>query len=329
MNNATEATAHRIIELACRAPSVHNTQPWRWRIRDRETLELYADRGRQLLVSDPTGRNLALSCGAAVDHATVGARALGLTPTVELEPTSADGDFLARITLTPGVRTAESAESLRSLGERRTDRRRFTSWPVPDSRLLHLTKATAGSGAHAFPITSVTARFCTEELLTVAMAAQASDPRHVAEQAEWIARGAVDGMPMAVAAPLAHGRPATHPNRFASAAQAAAIETADHARVIESSDGLMAVCTARDDQRSWLSAGRALSAMWLRATHEGLSIVPLSQVIEVEEAREALHQKVFDGLALPQILLRVGWLEATRSRLEPTARRPVDELIDR
>jgi hypothetical protein len=161
------------------------------------------------------------------------------------------------------------------------------------------------------------------------MAVQSSDPQFAEEQSEWVDHSLVDGIPMMNSAPPAHGRPSTYPNRFASVADAKATEAAEAARVVESSDGLMAICTARDDRLSWLQAGQTLSALGLRATRDGLSIVPLSQVVEVAETREALHQDVFDGLALPQILVRVGWLEATRGHLDRTARRPVDEVIER
>ncbi len=174
----------------------------------------------------------------------------------------------------------------------------------------------------------MTTRFRAEELLKRAMVVQSSDPRFAEEQREWIDHSRVDGIAMANASPRAHGRPSTHSNRFASAADAEAIEAADAARVVESSDGLMAICSATDDQRSWLRAGQSLSALWLRATHEDLSVVPLSQVIEVDETREALRQDVFDGFARPQVLVRVGWLEATRGRLDRTTRRPVDDVIE-
>src|SRR4051794_15966274 len=49
------------------APSVFNTQPWRWRI-VADTVELRADRGRQLATLDPDGRMLTVSCGAALHH---------------------------------------------------------------------------------------------------------------------------------------------------------------------------------------------------------------------------------------------------------------------
>ena len=92
---------------------------------------------------------------------------------------------------------------------------------------------------------------------------------------------------------------------------------------------MIGICSASDGQESWLQAGQALSALWLRATREGLSIVPLSQVIEVDETRHALHHDVFAGMARPQILARVGWLEMTRTLLERTPRRPLDQVIKR
>jgi hypothetical protein len=79
---------------------------------------------------------------------------------------------------------------------------------------------------------------------------------------------------------------------------------------------------------SWLEAGQALSALWLQATDEGLSVVPLSQAIEVEETREALCQDVFDGMARPQILVRVGWLEGSSTSPERSPRRPVGEVVE-
>ena len=65
---------HRALEAAARdallAPSVFNTQPWRWRISG-TALELRADWSRQLTVTDPDGHALLLSCGAALHHARV------------------------------------------------------------------------------------------------------------------------------------------------------------------------------------------------------------------------------------------------------------------
>jgi nitroreductase len=64
------------IEHALRAPSVHNTQPWRWRIRP-NAVELHADWNRHLVATDPDRRDLVLSCGAALHHVNDGRK---LTP---------------------------------------------------------------------------------------------------------------------------------------------------------------------------------------------------------------------------------------------------------
>lgn len=43
-----------ILTLATRAPSIDNTQPWRWRV-DRTSLHLYTDPGMQLPTPTQTG----------------------------------------------------------------------------------------------------------------------------------------------------------------------------------------------------------------------------------------------------------------------------------
>src|SRR6478735_2391437 len=93
---------HELIRSACSAPSVHNTQPWSWRVLDLTTIELYADRGRQLSATDPRGRDLAISCGAALHQFVVAAEAFGLAAAVVLRPVKEDEELLARIQLTPG-----------------------------------------------------------------------------------------------------------------------------------------------------------------------------------------------------------------------------------
>jgi hypothetical protein len=312
----------RMVELACRAPSVHNTQPWLWRIADETTVELYADRTRQLPIADPEGRNLAISCGAALQHAQEVAKALGMTTKVDLTVSAPGHDLLARIQLGPGRPPADAAERLQGVEQRCTDRRRFTSWPVPEARLTSLAEAAAGWGAYAIPVTDVTARFRAELLLERAMTVQAADPRLTAEQASWVAHSRVDGVPASNATPATSERLAERPNRFVDAR----LDNRS-SRAVESSDGLMAICTGHDDQSSWLRAGQVLGDLWLHASRDGLSIVPLSQVIEVAETRRGLHEDVFAGMAHPQLLLRVGWQEIARTTLPRTPRRPLEDVL--
>lgn len=310
----------RILELAARAPSVHNTQPWAWRAYD-DVLELWADRTRQLLVSDPDGRNLLISCGTALQHAAAAAEALGWKSRAERLPDPGQPDLLARLHLTHMVPPDDAGSRVRAIEDRCTDRRRFTSWPVPDERLEHLASRARGRGAAVLPLVDVTLRFRVELLIGRAHLEQGRDHDLAAEQRRWIDHSREDGVPAGVL-PGALGQRGERAARYDDSPLVAA-----PANVLESSDGLLVVGTERDDPMSWLQAGEALSAMWLRATVDGLSVVPLTQVVEVETTRKSLRHDVLSGVLHPQILVRIGWQEIGRSSLPRTPRRPVEEIL--
>src|SRR6185312_6884097 len=91
-----EKTVRSGIALAIRAPSVHNTQPWRWRVGD-SSLHLYADWSRHLTATDPEGRDLVVSCGASLHHMRVALAALGWGTVVHHVPNPGDPKHLAAI----------------------------------------------------------------------------------------------------------------------------------------------------------------------------------------------------------------------------------------
>lgn len=67
---------------ASRAPSVHNTQPACWRLQDDGRIWLFEDTQRRLPVGDPSGRDHAISLGAAFEglHLALSRHGLGLAP---------------------------------------------------------------------------------------------------------------------------------------------------------------------------------------------------------------------------------------------------------
>jgi hypothetical protein len=316
-----EDVLRRIVELAQRAPSVHNTQPWRWR-GSNGSLELSADRTRQLTAGDPDGRNLVISCGTVLHHARVVAAALGWSSSVTQLPDPEQPDLLARVELSRRTPRPDAAELLVAVDRRCTDRRRFTSWPVPDDRLTHLAARATEWGSRALPLTDVSERFRAELLVNRALDLQAADSAVQREQKEWVDHGSGDGVPHSVL-PGPRELLSHRSSRFMTGL----LDEPDGAGV-DGSDGLVVVCAPTDDPPAWLRAGEALSAMWLDATTDGLSIVPLSQVIEVPETRDSLRLDVLGGLANPLVLVRVGWQAIGRSQLPRTPRRAVDEVLE-
>ncbi|ANH39182.1 Putative NAD(P)H nitroreductase [Nocardioides dokdonensis FR1436] len=316
----------RLLELTCRAPSVHNTQPWLWRVAG-PTIELYADTSRRLPASDPDGRTMLISCGAALHHLQVAARGLGHRCTVERLPEGPRSTLLARVTVAPGLRVddpdaqvderhrkdlEESARDLAAIAARGTDRRRFTSWPVPEQRLDLLASIGSHEGCLVVPVVDPQQRHRLEELVERARALQASDPGLRDEQLRWAGRGGDDGVPEpALEGPATRfdDRPVIDPGG------------------IERADGVLVLATTTDHVLDHLRTGETLSRIWLTATSGLLSLVPLSQVVEAPEIRRSLQQDVLGTVLSPQLLVRVGWQETSRDRLPPSPRRPLADVL--
>jgi nitroreductase len=311
----------RLVGLATCAPSVHNTQPWRWRAQPSAgVLELRADRTRQLQVADPQGRNLVISCGAALHHAQQAARALGWSSTVERLPEGPHSDMLARIHLLAAGAPRDAAEVVATLQRRFTDRRRFTSWPVSTGELLRLAAEAEAWGTRAVPLVDTAQRTHAETLVHRALEVQEASPTLAVEQRSWMDRAAKDGVPHSVL-PLPEDADDRSTNRFAP------LIAGVRSPAVTSTDGLLVLCAGEDEPLSWLRGGEGLSALWLAATTVPLSIVPLSQVVEVPETRRELGQLLPSSSQHPLVLVRVGWQAITFGRTASTSRRPVEDVL--
>ena len=291
-------TVRSAVELAARAPSVHNSQPWRWRIGDR-TVHLHADLRRWLPVTDADGRDLLLSLGAVLHHLRVALAASGLHATVHRFPNPDALDHVAAVELRPRVPTEADLGFASAIVARRSDRRGYSDWEVPPGagRRAHRPGSRAGRDP-------------------------APDDGGRCPRADRAGRHRGRGRARRTAR-LPHGdRPVVRSHRFRrrrSGGEPAAGHRGPRAgpgvpaRAVErgpglTDGGLLAVLgTASDDRLSQLRAGEALSAVVLHATRAGLATCPLSEVLEIEETRTALRDEVLLGTLSPQLLVRIGW----------------------
>jgi hypothetical protein len=120
-----------MLTIACRAPSIQNSQPWLWRW-DGQELQLLADFSRQLMHTDPAGRDLAMSCGAALHHLQVAAAGLGWRTEVRRLPAPTDRHRLATIAFTTDQARPEAHHLLLAIQARQTDRRPMAGSRLPD-----------------------------------------------------------------------------------------------------------------------------------------------------------------------------------------------------
>jgi nitroreductase len=319
-----------ILEAAVRAPSVHNTQPWRFAVRadapdGTATIDVFADRQRQLQVIDPSGRELLISCGAAVEFAWVGARAIGRTCSVVLLPGTADPDHVARLEI-GGLHSPSSdeAELARALPLRYTERGRFDDRPVPPELLEQLRRAVHSHDAWLRALDRPGDEVAAAVLLAHADEIERANPDYGSELAAWTGTraGSQDGIPPS-ATPTISDRGSSFRLRDFTAGESTGETPATSDTPPEAEHPLVVILgTAGDDRHAWLRAGQALGRALLTATAAGLTASPMTQVLEVETTRVQLAAQL--GLVgHPQVVLRMGYGHGHPT----TPRRSLEDVI--
>jgi len=304
------------------APSIHNTQPWRWRL-TRDGLDLHLERGRLLAVTDPDTRLATLSCGAALNHARVSLAAQGWHVTVTRMPDPADPDHLAHLRIDePAPVDPQAVRRLQTIGLRHTDRRPVTGTPISRDDLNAITTAVQAEYTWLHILRP-------DQVLDLAAAAdhaqrtEAVEPAWQAELAYWTGgtRPAGTGIPDA-AIPRKAPQTTVPARDFGHHGDLPI--SAEHDRT-----AVFAMLHGRDDEPlAWLRAGEALSAAWLTAAERGISVLPLSAVVEVAGTREIMRRLVAD-LGQPYLVLRLGTSDPHDAGPPRAPRLPAGQIIER
>jgi hypothetical protein len=312
-----------VVEAATLAPSVHNTQPWRFEVSADGAVELYADRERSLPALDPTGRQLLVSCGAALLHAKVGARSLGLDADISLLP-DADPDHLATLTLRPGGPPSDEDQELSAATRlRHTQREPFETRQIDPVVLDRLRAAAAKEGAWLQVVERRDDQLTLAVLLAQAEQIEQSDPKYREELHSWVRpvnSPARDGVPASAlphtAGPARHSEVTVRDFDLERTLQEMRDSTTDERPtvVILGSDG--------DTPRDQLRAGMGLALVLLEATRAGVVASPLGQVVDLPGTRAQLRQQL-NVLGEPQMLLRIGY----GAPASATPRRPVSDVL--
>lgn len=319
-----EEQVRHVVTAATLAPSVHNTQPWRFVTHD-DGLDLYADDSRRLAVLDPTGRQVRLSCGAALVHCRIAARGLGLAVDVELQPDPRVPDLLARLRLRPGPAASEAEVDLATaMLHRHTYRGVFEDRPVPDALVDQLRALAEAEGAMLRPVTSAGDLVELEVLLARADATEQRNADYRAELGAWVGRASAssDGVPEQAlpAAGTTRGSSVTLRDFRVGDPPAAPGGTADPP--VAERPLVVLLSTIGDDVQAWLHAGQAMGAVLLHAASAGVLAQPLGQVTDLPGTRARLGVAL--GLVgVPQLVLRMGYADQHAT----TPRRSVEDVV--
>lgn len=318
-SSPTTDTVRIALEMAGRAPSIHNTQPWRWRIGD-PAIELWADPRRHLVSSDPQQGKLIVSCGAALHHLRVSLAVLGWSATVTQLPDPDEPDHLATVELAPHQPTQADIELGAALLQRHSDRRGYRSLEIPVGYLRTISRNAATFGAVVRHVPD-SLRLRLVRPFQDAVSRHAEDADYQLELAAWSGpRRTVDGVPGSNV-PQPHSSDQIPARVFADA------QLIDR-HIDPDAAAWMVVCTPHDDRRSQLRAGETTSALLLEATRLGLSSCLQTEPLGLAELRDEIRSAVLYDCAYPQTMIRLGWVPSDSAPLARTPRRAIDDVID-
>ncbi|MBG0561044.1 Acg family FMN-binding oxidoreductase [Actinoplanes aureus] len=294
-----ESDLRRAAAAGIHAPSMYNSQPWRFRLRD-GAIEVLADADRRLTVADGGGWAMRLGCGAATFNARLALAWAGTPAEVRLLPDSDTPEVIAR--LTPGRRrppTYAERDLHAAIERRHSNREPFWPDPVPAGVRVRLIEAARAENAWLDLLVGMTALSGFSEIAHSADRVLRRDSRYQAELITWTeTEAAADGIPAMSGAPVGEPQDLL-PHRFGSRRRAPGRDYEPEPLV-----GILG--TAGDRGLDQVMAGQALQRVLLTATDAGLASSMISQPIEVPAARDQLRRSL-GRTGFPQIAFRVGY----------------------
>lgn len=311
-----------IVALACRAPSVHNSQPWHW-VAEGAELRLFVEPHRVPHATDVSGREAIISCGAVLDHLRVAAAAAGFTAVIDSFPNPNDLDHLATVSFTaaPFVTDAHRARADAIL-DRRTDRLPFA--PPPNWAALEpVLRSTIDSDKAVLHVLPEAVRADLAEASRLTESLRRYDSSYHAELQWWTAPYEVsDGVPYSSLASVAERDRVDIARTFPAGEHPDRRPEVDHDR-----STILVLSTYGDTRRDALGCGEVLSDVLLETTMAGLATCTLSHMTELDASRNIIRALIGGGFD-PQLLIRVGLVPSIATVPPATPRRPLADVLE-
>jgi nitroreductase len=308
------------VELACRAPSLHNSQPWRW-VAGGAVVDLFADPHRIVAATDGSGRESIISCGAVLDHFRDAMLAAGWDTGVDRFPNPSNLDHLASIDFAPADYVTDAQrDRAAAIARRRTDRRPFRA-PKDWASFEPVLRSAFDPALATLDVLADEARPRLVEASRLAEVLRRYDDLYHHELRWWTAPlRESEGIPESALPSAAQGRDVDVNRRFPANGHAGEAPAAhDQAKVV--------VLSGYGDTRAdWLGCGQALSAVLLECTMAGLATNTVTHITEVQAGRDIVRELLSDTALVPQVLIRVG-AEPGGEPPEPTPRRPLQDVL--
>jgi hypothetical protein len=307
-----EQLARLVVAEAVWAPSVHNTQPWRFTVGSEQVsqqISLYADTGRGLAVADPDGRELMISCGAALFNVRLALRSLGYVPETDVLPDPGQPTLVARVSWRERAVADEFERRLFSqVRRRRTHRGAFDPEPLPPDLLAALRGGAAKDGAALRIVADDGRRAALAAAVGTAEYELRQDAERLRELARWTpAPGSArcDGVPATSYPARAEHTDPDFPGRDFARGHGWGVPPLSSATSIRAAGVAGLLTTTADRPADWVNAGQALQRILLTASACGAAVALHTQPLELAWLREFIRTQLSDGV-YPHLVLRIG-----------------------
>ncbi len=313
-----------LIRYATLAPSGHNTQPWKFSIKE-NSIRIFPDFTRNLPVVDPDHRELYISLGCALENLVIAARYAGYDSEVEYFPAGESEECL--LVNLKRIKAAEDNILFQAIPERHTNRREYNGQQIPTADLKKLEAVPKEKGVNSLVLTEQKTIEQIIELVKEGNNIQMNDDAFMDELISWIrfsdaeAEKHRDGLTS-----RAMGRspaPGWIGRLFMRLFVSAKSQSKADEKNIRSSSALLLVVSEKNDKKSWVDVGRSFERIALTLTALNIKNAHLNQPCEVPQLKMQLQQHLELGSAHPQLLLRIGYAEP----LPHSPRRPVEEVL--
>jgi hypothetical protein len=289
-----------LLAAAVHAPSMDNTQPWRFEVAG-PVIDVRLEAERSLPAADPAGRAIRIGLGAAVFNLRVAAAMLGHESTFAVTPDPAEPDVVARIFLSErGGQVIELSALYGEISRRHTYRGPMLDQAVPSVVIGALSDAAGIEGAELHWLDDDATRGL-GQLLRQADDLDLHDEDRLLERGRWIGgERPDDGVPGSTLGPAPTG-----PAMVRDLAAGFDTPGREHA-VFEQRPRIAVLATADEDELAWVLAGLALERVLLTATSSVLAASFLNQALEYPALRAQIRDLI-GGRSWPQMILRLGY----------------------
>ncbi|TCN31144.1 nitroreductase family protein [Kribbella orskensis] len=308
-----------LLTAAVHAPSMDNTQPWRFEVAG-PVIDVRLDEERLLPAADPAGRAMRIGLGAAAFNLRVAAAMLGHESAFTIAPDPADPAVVARIFLSERNGPVPGLSALYGeITRRHTYRGPMVEQAIPPIVVGALTGAAEAEGAVLHWLDEDAKRQLAQ-VLREADDLDLHDEDRLHERAEWIGgKRPDDGVPDTALGPVP-----TRPAMVRDLSAGFVTPGRDQA-AFEEHPVIAVLSTEDEDEHAWVRAGLALQRVLLTATSSVLAVSFLNQALEYPALRGQIRQLV-GGHAWPQMILRIGYPTEAEAG---TGRLPWRDTLDR